>query len=377
MGDMMSYLDWRGDLSFEQSPFNEVDNLILSQLAYVELDGIIPPVGSRRRVTVAQACEVFFRHHTEEEILASKSFIHMSPFILKKMAQTERFKLAKLYNYVNDIDPQKQIQFAAFHVALADGTVYVAFRGTDDTIVGWQEDFNMSFKTVPAQTASVEYLEATIKGRRKNYILGGHSKGGNLAIYAASMSSRRVQNRIAIVYNNDGPGFTKEILAVPGYLAMAERVRSFSPEHSVIGRLLEHDGEFTIVASSAKGILQHDAMTWEVLGNHFVYRDAFTKQSDMLDDTLKKWLSNLNDQQKEEFVDNLFSIMGANGAETITDIANSGIKKLGIILKSFGGVDDATKDVITTLIKLMTTEYHKEYVQPLLEKIIPAKKGNS
>lgn len=205
-------------------------------------------------------------------------------------------------------------------------------------------------------------------------MVGGHSKGGNLAIYSASMCNRRTQNRIRTIYNDDGPGFTEEMLQEPGYLLMEERVQSFSPEHSVIGRLLHHRGECTIVGSSAKGILQHDALSWEVQGNHFVYRNQFTKQSDLLDDTLKKWLRNMDAAQKREFVENLFATLRANGAETITDISNGGIRQIGTIFKTLGGMDEATKETITTLIKLMTTEYHKEFVQPILEKFIPVKK---
>lgn len=368
MGNIKSYLDWRGDLTFQGSPFNEVDNLILAQFAYVDLKDIVPDLESEETITIEEASDMYFRKHEERELKQSKSFTRMTPFLMREMAKTVRFKNAKLGKYVDRIDKNKQEQFAAIKIYLEDGSIYIAFRGTDDTIIGWKEDFNMSFVTVPAQLEAVEYLEKVVKGRRRNYRVGGHSKGGNLAIYAATQCSNRVKKKIMMVYNNDGPGFTKEVITTRSYEEMVDRIVSIVPESSVIGMLLEHGETYKIVASSQKGILQHDAMTWQVMGNQFVIKKQLTKESQLLDETIKMWLENLEIHQKEEFVDSLFSVLEATGAHTLTDISNGGMKSLSLILRSFSSLNSETKEIITRLIRLLRNEYSKELLQPILRR---------
>ncbi|SHJ45662.1 DUF2974 domain-containing protein [Hespellia stercorisuis] len=377
MGTILDYMDWRGDLSFRQSEFNEVDNLILAMLSYVELDGIVPGVGKNAFVTVEQAAQRYFEEHTAEEIRAEISFTHLSPFVLRKMGECRRFKNAKLSKYVNQIDERLQKQFSALHIELDDKSIYVAFRGTDDTIIGWQEDFNMSFMTVPSQTAAVDYLKATLRTFGKKYRVGGHSKGGNLAVYAAVMSSKHVRSKIREIYNNDGPGFTKAFVAMPEYEEILPRIYSFVPESSVIGMLLEHREERKIVASAETGIMQHDGLTWQVLGNHFEYKTERTRESVLLDETLKSWLSGLDASQRESCINSLFSVLSANGDETLTDIANGGIKSLGAIMKSITTMDEKTKSIISELIRMLRKEYGKEVVTPIIEKLVPKRGGVS
>ena len=151
MYNILNYLEEQGNIPFSHSGFNEVDNLILSQIAYIDFDGIVPGIGTNEFITVKNASESFFATHSEDEMLLSKSLIKLSPFVLKEMAKGARFQNARLLNYVSQLDETVQKQLAALHIELSDGTVYVAFRGTDDNLVSWQEDFNMSYKTVPAQ----------------------------------------------------------------------------------------------------------------------------------------------------------------------------------------------------------------------------------
>ena len=145
MGNVMDYLEWRGDLTFEQSPFNDVDNVILAQLAYVDFRDVIPSLQMNRGITLKKASEIFFDLHTEEELSRDKSFIKDAPYLMKKAASTKRFKDVILSDYVDTIDEILEKQFGAFHIKLTPQLTYVAFRGTDDTLVGWKEDFNMSF----------------------------------------------------------------------------------------------------------------------------------------------------------------------------------------------------------------------------------------
>ena len=178
--NILDYLKWRGDLTFKQDPFNIVDNVILSQMAYTVFDPYVTEKGS---YTVKEISDMYFKEHTEQECIDSSSFIGLAPLVLKGMAETVRFKDAVIHDFVSETDTETHQQFACFSIDLSDKTTYVAFRGTDDTLTGWQEDFCLSYETVPAQISAVNYLNKHIKRGRK-YRIGGHSKGGNLAVYS-------------------------------------------------------------------------------------------------------------------------------------------------------------------------------------------------
>ena len=377
MANMMDYLDWRGDLSFRESGFNEVDNLILANVSYIELEGIVPGVGQKSAVTVREAANAYFMQHTEEEVENGTSFIHLMPFLLKKMGESRRYGDAILSNYVNVIDLNKQQQFSAMHITLDDKTTYVSFAGTDDTLVGWQEDFNLSFQVVPSQIAAVDYVEKTTRGFTRKYRFGGHSKGGNLAIYAAAKCSKWVKRRILAIYNNDGPGFTEEMMKDPQYHETIEKVHYFVPEATIIGVLLEHQGKYKIVGSSQKGIMQHDALSWEVLGTHFAERHERTVESVMFEDTFKEWLRGLDDERKKIFIAELFDSIRATGAENLSEIGGSGLKGGIALLKSLSKMGDENKAVINKLLSTFTNEYNKKVVLPILERIVPQVSGKN
>lgn len=186
MGNIMDYIEWRGDLPFTQSEFNDVDNLILACFSYVNLDGI-PEAASQNGIELKALTEKFLRLHTEKELKEDKSFIRFAPFMMLEMAKTERFGQCVIRNYVNEIVAEEAQQFSAVEICLSDGTSYISFRGTDDTIVGWKEDFNLSTGVVPAQERAVEYLRRIAGSLQEMVRVGGHSKGGNLAVYGAVM----------------------------------------------------------------------------------------------------------------------------------------------------------------------------------------------
>ena len=221
MGGIEDYIKWRGDLTFEQSAFNEVDNLVLSQIAYVDFKNIIPAAGSKEKITLRQAAHDFFDLNDEEELQKVTSFIREAPFFMRIAAESRRFRDIVLSDYADVTDDHEEKQFAAFCAELPDDTYYIAFRGTDDTIIGWKEDFNMGvMMPVPSQLEAVEYVNTVMRWKRGKLRLGGHSKGGNLAIYAAVFAKPSIQRKVVKVYNNDGPGFTKEMIESEAYRKM-------------------------------------------------------------------------------------------------------------------------------------------------------------
>ena len=331
MGNIMDYISWRGDLSFEQSQFNEVDNLILACFSYVNLDGI-PAVTKQKGIGLKKLTEEFMKLHTMKELEADKSFIRLAPFMMMEMAKSVRFGKCVVRNYVNDIVTEAEQQFAAMEIVLEDGTSYVSFRGTDATIIGWKEDFNLSTGVVPAQKRAIEYLQKISEHTDGMLRVGGHSKGGNLAIYGSVMC-KSAHEKILEIYSNDGPGFSREFQELPEMKEMMPKIIRIIPEYSIIGTLLEHEKEPVIVASSSKGLLQHDGFSWEVQGPALVRRDSLNKTALRFIEILHKWIDGMDTEQKRLLIEDLFATLPASGYENLSEVQSGGLKSLAAMVK--------------------------------------------
>ena len=359
MANLFDYLDWRGDLTFEQAEFNEVDSLVLCWMSYVALDGIVPSECSEETsLTVKEAADKFFMTHELDRILKSTiSFTKTSVLLLKKMAECKRFGDVRLTGFINQIDYTQESQFCAMTVLLGKGLSYVLYRGTDDTLIGWKEDFNMSFLSViPAQHMALSYLAGVAERIRGKILVGGHSKGGNLAIYAGVRSSAKVRRRILKIYNNDGPGFSDIRTLGDAYEEMLSKIETYVPESSVIGLLLERNGDYTVVKSSSKGLLQHDAMSWEVLGASFVTVEGLSQTSVLVDQILKNWLKEISKEEREVFVDTLFGILETTKAKNIDDLNVEKAKAAHMVLKEVNGLDRETKMMLAKTISALFKE---------------------
>ena len=322
----MDYLKWRGDLTFSQDAFNEVDNLLLSFVAYVNLEGLSVGAGEER-VTLEELSRRFFVLHSEEELAADKSFTRLAPYIVKMMAQSNRYRTSIISNYVNMVNPQLELQFSAVQLDLMDGSKNFCFRGTDDNIVAWKEDFNLGLGEVPAQKLASEYLNRFGVGTSPIRV-SGHSKGGNLAVYAAAACKIEVQERITDVYSNDGP----------------------IPDSSIIGMLLENPVEPHVIKSAAKGILQHDAMSWQIEGPHFVSA-SLSESAISLHETLRNWLENIDENARTQFVDDLFSILESTGVDTLTQVQEGGLKNAAAMLRELHQIVPGTWSELENLLK--------------------------
>ncbi len=364
MGNVMDYLEWRGDLTFDQSPFNDVDNVILSQLAYVNFRDVIPSVQMNKGITLKAAAQLFFDLHTEEELMQDKSFIKDAPKLLKKAAQTNRFRDVILSDYVDMVDETLEKQFGAFHIKLSPQCTYVAFRGTDDTLVGWKEDFNMSFiSPVPSQEDAVKYLDDTCSYIRGKLYVGGHSKGGNLAIYSAIHCSKRVRKKIQCVYNNDGPGFDISVVRSDEYQSMLPYIKSIVPENSIVGMLLEHDDDYIIVKSSQTGIMQHDAMSWQVSGISMVTAKRLSAQSRRLNRAFSNWINSVDNEKRAEFVETLFGLLSACGARNLSDITADRFRSTREVIKQYASLDKDSRNLLRNMLLSLTDQIGKARIK--------------
>lgn len=319
--NIIDYLKWRGDLSLKASPFNEVDNLIISQMAYTGFDEYFKLKDS---YTISELSDLFFNDHTDEEIMASKSFVKLAPFVLREMANSIRFKDCLVHDFVSTIDEKTFEQFCCFQVDLSDHTTYVAFRGTDDTIVGWHEDFCMSFEIVPAQVAAKEYIQKLSPYRK--YRIGGHSKGGALALYAGLNAPRKGKN-IINVYSNDGPGLNRKYLSqeeLDAYENIKGKIIKIVPEFDFFGVLFSKDYITKVVESDAVMLLQHSAMSWLVEGTKFV-ETTLSEESKMIEVNYREFLDNANEEECKAFTEEIFDVLRDNNVDTVSEFIEGGL----------------------------------------------------
>lgn len=355
MANIMDYLEWRGDLTLAASPFNEVDALLLAELSFINFEGLIPPPEIGRGVRLRDAAEEYFARNEGKEIDMGVLVPDKIPAMLCAMAGSKRFGNMLVNAFEERIDVELEQQFAAITVDLGDSSVYVAFRGTDDTLVGWKEDLNMGFlEEIPSQERAVRYLKRIAKQYdRKKLRVGGHSKGGNLAVYSAVKAAPEVQERILAVYNNDGPGFLYDLTATPEHQRIGDRIRTIVPQSSVVGRLMKHEQNVQIVHSTYEGLAQHDGFSWEVKGTKFVYLDEPSREGKLADETIDSWANELSAQQREALADALYEVLTATGAQTLSELNGEKLKSAVSMLKSYKNLDRETRRVLSEAVKLL------------------------
>lgn len=318
MANIVDYIKWRGDLSFAQDPPNEIDALVFSSLVYIQYCGFDK---TENQVVTSLSCAArdFFALPDHSERIRVRADLEL----LQEAASSTRFGNTMLCMYTDQYIPEQETQFAALSFLLDDNTIFVAYRGTDYSITGWKEDFNMTFQqTVPAQRLAVQYLRNVAMEYSLPLRLGGHSKGGNLAVFAAARCGPMIQERILDVYNHDGPGFTDYLMGDPGYLQMVPRIKTLIPQSSVIGMLLEHEEPYQVIRSKTVSILQHDPYSWELLGKTFIRMPELTDNSKFLDATIKTWFADMTNQERNQLVDVMFGLLGAGDAKMVQDILN-------------------------------------------------------
>lgn len=348
MNNIMDYLDWRGDIGFDQDGLNEVDNLIFSMVAYLNFDMI------RGAQTIEEASKAYKDSKKRGTSKESRDFIKKIERLLDKLAKTQRYRGVTISNYMYKYDHDNESQFCAMTFSFGDW-LYVAYRGTDESLVGFKEDFNMCFSApVMAQKDAVAYLRQVLnKYRDQEVYTGGHSKGGNLAVYSHVGIDGEYRKRIVKIFNNDGPGFTEEILKTPAYRETAKKVIKLLPHGSVVGILMDDEEEYSIVkAKGDNGIVQHDGFNWDIKGTKFVKKDKFTDQSIRINQTLKLWLASLDREERNKFIDEFYGlIVKSTDASILGDISGKEIQSALAIVKNINSMDEESKKILVSAIK--------------------------
>ena len=372
MGTIIDYIREYGDYTFSEKPLNEVDSLVLCQFAYLKFDGMVPSAEEKAEPV---SIEYLNGHQDKEKLFADERYREKNTALFQGMLESIRFSTLRMNYYVNRIETEKETQFSAITFFLEDRSIYIAYRGTDETIIGWKEDFNLAFsEPVAGQLRSVEYLNETAATFEKPFYMGGHSKGGNFAAYAAMNCKREIQDRIIKIYSHDGPGFRPEIRERGHYERIADRVIKIIPHSSLVGMLLEsHAAGYMVVESKSFGLLQHDPYTWLVREDEFVRVKDIYKRRKFMDETLNEWILSMDEEHIHAFVDTLYEVVSASKAVTLIDFTADWKKNMMAVVTALKGLDGETasmiKKIIASLFEL-TGERAREEIKGELQKAI-------
>ena len=341
MANLIDYLAWRGDIPFGVSSWNEVDGLLCAVLSYLNFHGL----QDHRGWTLREAKRI------DLLIEAQGNSFGPRKKMFEAMAETARFGDCRMHHFIALTDEDVSMQFSAMCMDMPDDTMAVVFRGTDNTLVGWREDFNMSYQTrVPAQQAAAYYLLKAAKLMDRPIRLIGHSKGGNLAVYAGTSVPEKIQNRIESIWTYDGPGMNLDISRSDGFGRIRDKIHSYIPQTSIIGLLMEYYRPYTVVHSTAKGLEQHDPMSWQVYGQHFEERENIDRTASGVCETLHEMLTNSTPEQRAAFVDTLFRLADNTNATRMSDILN---EKFRSLVKMAGGRKELSPEARRVFTRLM------------------------
>lgn len=354
------YLTWRGDIPFSMDPFNEVDNLVLCIISYINFRRF-PELLTRNPREAVLLSDICQKLTVEDEQLGLSQLSYIP--VVQQAAQTERFAGTRMFAFEDRSDEEAQMQFAAVTFLLPDKSVFVAFRGTDTSLVGWKEDFNMSYlESVPAQVRAAEYTAEIMRLCRFHKVrIGGHSKGGNLAAWAGLHLPHRDYGRLLAVYNNDGPGFSRSMTERPEYALLKDKLHTFIPESSIVGVLLEHCEDYTVIASTARSIMQHEALSWCTERNRFIHLEERSAMGRRSDDVLRDWIGSMTPQERKDFTDAFFEILSMGGkARTLDDVQEMGLSGAVALVKEYAGADEKTRRILVETFKRLAVDIGEE-----------------
>ena len=333
---MKNFLDYLQDnnKTFKESSFNDIDSLILAYLSYFHFPN-----------TLTRLKDLDISKTTKVE--KNREFI-------KRVVTSNRYKDIESCFYVEDTNDLIEKQFSAVTFLLPNNTMYISFRGTDSTLTGWKEDFNMAFMLpVPAQKEALNYVEKVTKLIPRKFYIGGHSKGGNRAVYAGCNLSNNLSTRIIKIYSHDGPGFIKEFLTTSNYQNIKDKIEKIVPSSSIIGMLLYTNENYKIIKSSARGILEHDPFSWLINENNFIILKNLSDGTVFTNKVINDFLSSLSKKEREIFIDSLFTVLKSTNLTTLDEISKNFIVKLPNILIAIYKLDDVNKKYIIKTIKAL------------------------
>lgn len=358
---------------FKTTKFNAVDSLILSQFVYIDFNKLVPGFDDQQdSVRIGDLLMAEHIPNMLHKVLKPQN----NHRLLLALGMSPRFRDIRMCFYSDSIDIIEEKQFAAVTYLIDDETAYVAYRGTDTTVVGWKEDFNMAFiSPIPAQQEGVAYLNSVSRRLPHKLIVGGHSKGGNIAVYSAMECHPIVQDRIVRIYSHDGPGFKDEIFTSEKYLRIKNRISKTLPQSSLVGMLLYNQEDYEVVKSKQFWVKQHDPFSWVVDNGDFQYTQGITGGAEHNNKVINQWLSSLDKEKRELFITTLYSVIESMGIVNLSDFTDEKRKKALTAMETVKGIDGETKRFVFETIKSLIALYIKNIRLPIKVKN-PLKQDN-
>lgn len=350
MANIIEYVRYYRNKSFEEIPFNEVDALIFADLSYLNFDKCI---GELPR-TITEVATDYFSKMTPEKLKKEAKIYRDSHNLFNTMKSTNRYKDLLITDYQKVV--AKEVQFGAITIRSKDW-VYISFEGTNSVISGWKEDCHLSHRyPIPSQLLATDYINRNVKLSDKTIYIGGHSKGANLAVAGSMKAFPNIKRRITAIYDFDGPGMREKEFNTPAYKAIAPKIKKYVPNHSIIGVLMYYPSNFKTINSTAKSVLQHNPFTWPCFGGFFI-EDSLSRKSARFSREIKKFVREYSEEEMEKFVETLFKVFKSANIEQTEVITLSKIAKCATHIKDLR-TDDKTKEKIHKLFNMLI-ELHR------------------
>ncbi len=349
MKNLFDYLEYYGNDSLYIESFNDVDSLVLASLAYGKWEGIIPS-GKSKSITLEEACELYIEKYKNANLKKEDWLFPKTYKMIKQLKDCKRYNLARIYNWQEIVS--KECQFAAMTIRLDNGLTYISYKGTDSSVIGWQEDFELTYKyPIPSQTEARNYINKTLTILDRKVMLGGHSKGGNLAMYAYLNIDPRYRNRIKKVYNFDGPGFLKDVYESIYFKEMIPKLVMYVPEESVFGMLL-YNGPYKVTKSSNSGVMAHEGYSWEVFGTKLT-KGTIKSKSTRLHKNVLSFLSKMTIEEKKDFINDMFSFFSAMDVTNMLQLKQVTLSKITTASKKIIKSSPENKKKLISMLKLL------------------------
>ena len=346
--NLIRYLKEYGEKTFREVPFSEVDALVLAELSYLKMKGIVPGFGCSAGVGWSEVAG----HPDVLQMFTDPLYGKQHKKVFELVASSRRYAKVRVNYYKEWSDEEQEAQFAAVTFLLGETSIFVSFRGTDETLLGWKEDFNMGYlKAIPSQRSALSYLKGAARYTKGRLILGGHSKGGNLAVYAAACAPEQVQARIQRVYSFDGPGFHKKFYAQRGFAAVQDRVCKIVPEQSTVGMVFANYGNYRVVQGYGAGMVQHDLMQWRIRGGKFVYLKEVRGRSRRKSMIFNTWVNSLSKRQIVLFVETLYGLLRSAQISNVSELLRKPFSVLRQMVQNFRKMDKGKKKMLFQIIK--------------------------